>query len=233
MKTSSWPIFILMAYVLINAFIVIPVAGLCFDWDFGFDNLIVVQLILAILMLIVQYLLFDIKVDQHEKRLSSKRKINSYIIMFSLLMGTLTFLLLLVLLFLSYGENSDGPLSFLPQNYIGVFFLIFFLFLWTMWSMLFFFYYKKTNRDSLINRTLSAAIAGSVLELLIAIPSHIIMRNRGDCCAPGFSFLAILLATTVLLFAFGPGIVFLYLQRMKQKKARNQGKDTDPIDQIH
>jgi hypothetical protein len=176
--------------------------------------------------------LFQLKIDIYNKRLLPKRKITGFVITLSLLLGLLTVLLFFVLIFTLFGEGNDNPFSFLGGGGFLLVLLLLFLGSWLFWGYHFFKSYNEDNPSGYVQRTISMAMAGSVLELLIAIPSHIIMRNRGDCCAPGFSFLAILLGTSVLLFSFGPGILFLYLKRMEKKKAVSPGKDNEPLDQI-
>jgi hypothetical protein len=60
-------------------------------------------------------------------------------------------------------------------------------------------------------------LRGSILELLIAVPSHIVARRRGDCCAPLLSFWGIATGVTVMLLAFGPGVFFLLVERVRRK----------------
>jgi hypothetical protein len=51
-------------------------------------------------------------------------------------------------------------------------------------------------------------LKGSVLELLIVVPCHVIVRRRHDCSAPIATGLAI------MLLSFGPSVLFLYKKRL-------------------
>jgi hypothetical protein len=62
-------------------------------------------------------------------------------------------------------------------------------------------------------------VAGSVLELLIALPAHIIVRQRGDCCAPMVTAAGLAMGLATLLVALGPGALFLYRARMRRLSA--------------
>jgi hypothetical protein len=63
-------------------------------------------------------------------------------------------------------------------------------------------------------------VAGSVLELLIAIPSHVIVRQRHECCAPMVTGLGIAAGFAILLMSLGPGTLFLYRARMPRLRPR-------------
>jgi hypothetical protein len=63
-------------------------------------------------------------------------------------------------------------------------------------------------------------VAGSVLELLIAIPSHVIVRQRHECCASMVTGLGIAAGFAILLMSLGPGTLFLYRARMPRLRPR-------------
>ena len=48
---------------------------------------------------------------------------------------------------------------------------------------------KKDGTDVLIHRLMRWLLRGSILELLVAVPSHVIVRHRDDCCAPRYDLL--------------------------------------------
>jgi hypothetical protein len=55
-------------------------------------------------------------------------------------------------------------------------------------------------------------MGGSILELLVAVPSHIIVRRRGDCCAPLGTFCG----TATGIANFGVLSAFTSLRRDKR-----------------
>jgi hypothetical protein len=63
-------------------------------------------------------------------------------------------------------------------------------------------------------------LRGSILELLIAIPSHIVVRNRDVCCAPIGSFWGITTGLSVMLLCYGPGVFFLFVERARRKQPK-------------
>ena len=65
-----------------------------------------------------------------------------------------------------------------------------------------------------------ALIAGSILEVFIAVPVHVWAVNRQqDCYCCRGTYTTLVLAGTMLLWAFGPGIVLLYW-REKYRRER-------------
>ena len=94
------------------------------------------------------------------------------------------------------------------------------IFFWLVWGVLF---YKLTRNDTpgdLVNRLTRWLLRGSILELLVAVPSHVIVRHRSDCCAPAGTFWGIVTGLSVMLVSFGPGVFFLFVARRQQLQAR-------------
>jgi hypothetical protein len=59
-------------------------------------------------------------------------------------------------------------------------------------------------------------VAGSVLELLIAVPSHVVVNRRHDCRAPFVSSFGVATGLAMLLMSIGPGALFLFRARMRR-----------------
>ena len=91
---------------------------------------------------------------------------------------------------------------------------------WLMWGIIFWMSFGSKDPDSFTSTITRWLLRGSILELLVAIPSHIISRQRDECCAPTFTLLGIVTGLSVGLMSFGPGIFFLFARRIKNKKGR-------------
>lgn len=91
---------------------------------------------------------------------------------------------------------------------------------WLVWGLIFHHYAKSDEAGTLVQRTTRWLIRGSILELLVAVPSHIVTRQREDCCAPMVSFWGIVTGISVMLMSFGPGVLFLFARKMRQKKPK-------------
>jgi len=72
---------------------------------------------------------------------------------------------------------------------------------------------KVEGVGSWLHRSL---IAGSALELLVAVPCHIVVRRRHDCCAGIGTGTGICLGIVVMFVALGPSVLLLFYRRKKQ-----------------
>jgi hypothetical protein len=98
---------------------------------------------------------------------------------------------------------------------------------WLLWGLVFHHFAKADAPETLIQRATRWLLRGSILELLVAVPSHIIVRQRGDCCAPLASFWGIVTGVSVMLLSFGPGVFFLFAARIRRRRPRTQ--DAPPV----
>jgi len=111
----------------------------------------------------------------------------------------------------AWGDEVSEPVfwilvGILPLNWIG-------------WSVAFCLFSRSMEPESFIRRLMRWLIGGSILELLIAVPSHIIVRHRDVCCAHGLTAAGLTTGLAVIFFAFGPGLYFLYADRIRSKRA--------------
>lgn len=90
--------------------------------------------------------------------------------------------------------------------------LIFWGAIWLLWAVLFFFYFR--NSSPTLTRLISWLLKGSVLELLIVVPCHVIVRRRDDCSAPAATSFGIATGVAIMLLSFGPSVLFLYKKRL-------------------
>jgi hypothetical protein len=65
-------------------------------------------------------------------------------------------------------------------------------------------------------------VKGSVLELLIALPCHVIVRQRNECTAPMVTGFGVATGLAILLMSLGPGALFLYRARMRRLSPRRE-----------
>jgi len=89
---------------------------------------------------------------------------------------------------------------------------------WCIWAFLMGFYVGGREPKTLMQRVVRFLIAGSVLELLVAVPTHILARMRNYCCAGFLTFWGIAAGISVILLAFGPGVFLMFARRWKNKQ---------------
>ncbi|MEI7732575.1 MAG: hypothetical protein WCO56_23590 [Verrucomicrobiota bacterium] len=90
--------------------------------------------------------------------------------------------------------------------------------LWAAWALIFHQCTRRDEPEKLNRRLLHWLLKGSILEFLVALPSHVIVRGRHDCCAPAGTFLGIVTGVCLMLLAFGPGVFFLFVARFQRLK---------------
>lgn len=87
---------------------------------------------------------------------------------------------------------------------------------WALWSFAFYRTSRAAAPMDVITRQCRYLLKGSILELLVAVPTHIVARARDYCCAGFWTFLGIAFGVSVMLFSFGPGVFFLFAARWKR-----------------
>jgi len=87
--------------------------------------------------------------------------------------------------------------------------------LWFVWTFLFGFYTGGSEQTTFMRRTVRFLVAGSILELLVAVPAHVIARAKDYCCAGYLTVIGLGLGASVMLFAFGPGVFVLFIRRLR------------------
>jgi len=84
------------------------------------------------------------------------------------------------------------------------------LVVWGVWAAVFFIYWRQGDRYTQTGKMIRGLIVGSVLEIFIAVPVHIWAVRQRECYCCRGTYTTLVLAGTVLLWAFGPGIILLY-----------------------
>ncbi len=165
-----------------------------------------------------------------EKRLPARRNLKIPIIVGGFFLGMLALAGLLSLLCAIYGDRfpnyydlgydlGGGDSTPISGFLTAVITLLFF---WLVWMVVFRRAASKDDPEALLKRATRWLLRGSILELLVAVPSHVIVRRRDDCCAPIATFWGIATGISVMLLCFGPGVFFLFVERFRRlKPAKN------------
>jgi hypothetical protein len=91
---------------------------------------------------------------------------------------------------------------------------------WLAWTFVFWSMAYRTSPDAVATKLHRWLLGGSVLELLVAVPTHLVVRRRSECCAGIGTAIGIGAGVLVMLLAFGPSVGFLYYRRWKQVRPR-------------
>ncbi len=151
-----------------------------------------------------QCLLLFLSVDTSQKRLKPR----SHILLSCTLAGILTALLTFAVIG-AIGVGSQGD-KFGEGTFASPF--LFFGLSWLFWGIVFYFFLR--NSSAVINEIVSWLLRGSILELLVAVPCHVIVRRRHDCSAPIVTSFGIVTGIAIMLLSFGPSVLFLYKKRL-------------------
>jgi hypothetical protein len=161
-------------------------------------------------LLLGQAVLLFVPVRMTQRRLRPQRSLLIPIIATIFFLWLLAALALLCLYFAIFGEKYDPGLGPSQAWTLVVSATILFWFFW-----LFAFTQLRDSHAPIpfIAALMRRLFAGSVLEFLVAVPAHIIVRRRDECCSPAFTAFGIYIGIAVMLMSFGPAVFILYARR--------------------
>jgi hypothetical protein len=155
-------------------------------------------------MILAQLALLRIPVASSTGRPVAQRSVWSTVIAASFMMGLLV--LGAVVSLHELFTRLEGSSGFILALSCG-------LASWVFWAI----YFRRSITSAQCMPTLQKHLwRGSILELLIAVPAHIVARHRDYCCAGVMTFMGISCGMAVMLFAFGPAIYILFAERWKR-----------------
>jgi len=93
---------------------------------------------------------------------------------------------------------------------------------WIVWAIVFGFYSGRTEPAGLVRRIVRWLIAGSIVELLVAIPAHVYARSKDECCGGIGTTWGLAAGIAVMLFAFGPGVFMLFTRRLRSIQPKDK-----------
>lgn len=181
----------------------------------GIDLPLFFHLFLFPVLILVQIILLLVPVAVSQERPVGRRKIFTSAVFGAIPMAFLGMLFVMAVVLMIWGEDTswdyiyNWPILVVP----GV--------LWLLWGFLFYKNYSADNPNKFTSVVTRWLLKGSILELLVAIPSHVISRHREECCAPTVTFIGIITGLAIALLSFGPGLFFLFAKRIKDKRPKN------------
>jgi len=227
----KWGFLISAFYVSVVLFFLVPLAGFLTEYDLG-DSLtdswplmewdFFIEAWPAVFWIAVlvlgQMLLLFLSVDTSFRRIQQRRHIGVSIATVALMTGLLTGIAIWSLIVVIGGDDT-------AKDVWGIAFLSAVAFFWFSWGLVF--HRFKTGGSEYLDRLIGWLIKGSILELLIVVPCHVIVRQRGDCSAPMVTGFGISTGIAVMLLAFGPSVLYLYQKRLATYKSTPTGGSND------
>lgn len=226
---KNWAFLVVCFYFLVLIILSAPLTFFSFDFPSKTtsENFLIIYRSLwywayISIMILGQALLLLIPIDITQHRLTPKRKLLIPIIASAFMFMLIILGILSSIAFAIWGDNTFTFLEEKTENFWLFVVLFGIIGLWSIWGWIFYRFSKKDSQDILVKRLIKWLLKGSVLELLVAVPSHIIVRHRNDCCAPVGTFLGIATGLSIMLLSFGPGVFFLFTERIKHNQLTKQ-----------
>ena len=245
---KRWAILTVFLYALALILLTLPAVLICFgNWGFreqrmNFKDAAELYanwgywLWLAVLVG-GQFLLLLLPINLAERRLPARRPLKTPVIVTAFFLANLLFAGIFSVLCAIFVDHAfdyfDLGLLFHPAtagnnsnngDSAGFTMILTLLVFWLVWAIIFRRATRSDEPDALLKRIKCWLLRGSILELIVAVPSHVIVRRRDDCCAPVGTFWGIATGISVMLLCFGPGVYFLFVERMEKMKPRAPGE---------
>jgi uncharacterized membrane protein (DUF485 family) len=208
---KKWPYLITLLYAVILLSLLSPWVARSIGGSSLFDTWDVALVLIPILAL-AQFALLRVPVAVSLRRPESRRPLWCTILAATFMMGLLVFGVVIsadaTLLTLGTSTHSGSwtTTCAIPLGVAS----------WVGWGIYFFKSTRPLTPKAKVTSLQRVLWKGSVLELLVALPIHIFVRNRDTCCASALSFIGLICGFSVMLFAFGPSVYFLFADRWRR-----------------
>ncbi|MBT8398124.1 MAG: hypothetical protein HKO65_11995 [Gemmatimonadetes bacterium] len=208
---KRWALVTVFLYAIVISILAAPLLWLFWDGSSS-EAFEVFFLFLLPVLVAIQAILLLVPVAVARRRPVKKRTAATSATAGAFLMAVLLSCSVLFVLNMLLGEDTAGGDAF------GWILLGLLASLWLFWGVFFFRSFTADDPESLTDNIMRWLLRGSILEILIAIPAHILARHRNECCAPGLTILGLITGIAVSVMAFGPGLFFLFAARVKEKR---------------
>ncbi len=208
---KRWIPLTLLLYLLSLTVLTLPLLKLL---DLGWGEIGEFSLFFVSVLVLIQLVLLLVPMDVARARPVKQRKVVASAIMGAIPMAVLGILFIISIDLMIFGEDSPHDLlnEWSIYSILGL--------SWLVWGIVFYKSYTAKDPRAFISCITRWLLRGSILEMMVAIPSHIISRQREECCAPYITLFGIATGIAVALMSFGPGILFLFAQKIKSKKSK-------------
>jgi MFS family permease len=223
---KRWAVIVAILYSLILGVLSLPVTLLAFVPNVSFKEGAGTYAqwqwwLLLALMGLAQAALLAVPVRMASRRPITRRPLALTVMVAALMMGGLVVGAFCSLYEFALGDKAGEPKY---SDWAGWTALALGVAAWCAWGLIFFRLSRRAEPEDLVSRLCKCLLKGSILELLIAVPTHIVARCRDYCCAGFMTFVGLTLGMSVMLFSFGPGVFFLFAARWRRL---HPGHDAD------
>jgi hypothetical protein len=164
-------------------------------------------------MVLSQIALLAVPVRIASRRPVSRRKLIWPVLVGGLMMGAMATGAVYALFEAAFGLEKG--LKWVGYAGIGAGLLV-----WAFWAVVFHRQGKGAEAKDVVSRQCRKMLKGSILELLIAVPTHVVARSRDECCGGIMTFVGLAFGISVMLFSFGPSVFFLYAERWNRLRPK-------------
>lgn len=187
------------------------------DWDSIEALMFIGLMILPVLGLLLSQAVLFVSVDRSFRRPIPRSSLQRIVWTTAFATGLLT---TGALISVAWAIDTAWKSAFTDSEFGFTLLMLSWIPAWIAWGLAFNRYVK--DEGSLVHKMVSRLLAGSVLELLVAVPCHVYIRYKEECSAPIFSGWGIVTGIAVMLLALGPGVLLLYRKRLEQYEASPQ-----------
>ena len=211
---KRWALIVAALYVAMLAVLTVPVAMLAFAPDLGLGQAAAIYLcwpywLWLAVMFVSQLALLTVPVGVAGLRPVARGPVRRTVLAGGLMAGGLAVGAFLSLYEFVFRDQGSGNWSGWTAFALGAL-------AWCIWALVFFRMSRRAEPTDVVSRQCRLLLKGSVLELLIAVPTHIVARYRNYCCAGFMTFIGLSMGVSVMLFAFGPAVFVLFVERWKR-----------------
>ena len=138
--------------------------------------------------------------------------------------GAIMMSILAVGIYLALREATDVPWPDISKSGYVITFVL--AVTWLAWGVVFLYIFAGAEKYKVARNLVSILLSGSLLNLLVTVPSHIVVSRRPGCFVGIDTLIALVAGVCVMLWSFGPAILLLFLREYRNEEIRRQRRNT-------
>jgi hypothetical protein len=122
-------------------------------------------------------------------------------------------------IYLALRKATDAPWPDISKSNAIIFVLAV---TWLAWGVVFFYIFKGAEKYKVARNLVGFLLSGSLLNLLVTVPSHIVVSRKPGCFVGIDTLVALVAGVCVMLWSFGPAILLLFLREYRNEELRRE-----------